>query len=866
MQVTKRYPSAEIGPNGFVSFSALVMADGRLALLGGEGLDPTDDGYYGFALWSPTDNSLSVYASTAGGGELGVPHHSVCGPMGNITVFTRTPDRSEVVVASADSDGTICELDDATGMDNYLQIGGFIWHLAFSPDSNKMVFTAPAAMYNQVEVYDAHALTKLAQFSVLGDISSSAALYVGPDSKTLYLSSSSIIYAYDISSGQLLGEMPNIVVEPFSTSISFRDVGPPSGPHIQAIDSTGLLAGPLEEGVGFLDTTALNPAGVGTEFLNGYLNPSTGLTIGSTQTSWLYFDDEVVAESRCRPIANLTPKSSFTPAYGLGPNFLTDVYFGSQKSSSVRVTPSQDNVQISVTAPPGTAGTADVYALTSDNGVQLLPEAFSYGPTVVEITPNAAAAGGGIGAVYGYGFGPTSPTSIPADLQVTVGGKAATVTAYTGNPYGTASPPLPLQAFSYTIPSGTPGAKDLTVATNAGSTTVHNGMTYLPAIQQYSAGAAQLAQGIYDPHRDLYYFTDTIAVLVFSRAAGAWLTPISLPAAFGAQRLWGIALSPDGNQLALADLGAQAIYVLNPDNPSTARKFSVPLPATQVISQPVGVAVTDAGIVYFTVLTTAGTGYYLFFKLDTGSGQVTNYHVGTNSPLTDSYLRTVLSADGSVVYGNDDGEVFAVDTATDNVKTAQIEPSCCYGDYDLALSANQSRVAATGYFYDPQVNAEAWDGLNIRETLGVSDIYGEKLSADGTLLFQPTSVGIDVFDARRGNLMERIALPVTLSSNYDALVSDGTDNVLVAITGDFSNGIAVIDLTSLPPAPVLPYSANLPAKTHRTLQDGVPSSVPHTEPKRSKRKAPPEPTRRTVPLVTIQHILSRLRAISPKKG
>jgi hypothetical protein len=55
-----------------------------------------------------------------------------------------------------------------------------------------------------------------------------------------------------------------------------------------------------------------------------------------------------------------------------------------------------------------------------------------------------------------------------------------------------------------------------------------------------------------------------------------------------------------------------------------------------------------------------------------------------------------------------------------------------------------------------------------------------------------------VIDGRLGTLRTRIALPFMLSASYDALVDDGRDNVLIAITGQTGDGIAVIDLTSLP--------------------------------------------------------------------
>ncbi|PYV35139.1 MAG: hypothetical protein DMG22_03395, partial [Acidobacteria bacterium] len=45
MKVTKRFPAASIGPYGFFANVALAMADGHLALLGGQGGIPGVDGY-----------------------------------------------------------------------------------------------------------------------------------------------------------------------------------------------------------------------------------------------------------------------------------------------------------------------------------------------------------------------------------------------------------------------------------------------------------------------------------------------------------------------------------------------------------------------------------------------------------------------------------------------------------------------------------------------------------------------------------------------------------------------------------------------------------------------------------------------------
>ncbi|HLY60247.1 MAG TPA: hypothetical protein VKV95_05730 [Terriglobia bacterium] len=763
MTVTKRYLAARIGPNGFNAYSVRVMADGRLALLGGQGGIPSVDGYGEFAFWNPADNSLSAYYSS-----------QLCGSMmGSIGVFTRTPDRAKVVVASIDSDRTLCEVDEGTATGNYAtvaSIDSFIWHLAFSPDGK---WIALPVSYTQAGVLDAHTLAEVARFNVAGDTSSASGFFVSSDSKTLYTPSSSIVYAYDLSTGLQTAWLPNVVVQPHAGGGA---VGPISGPNIQALDGTGLVAGPMEEGVGFLDTTSLHTGSVGTQFLNGYLNPDTGPTVGGTPTTW-------------------SVPNSFGP--------ITDIYFGSQKAFSV----SGVSASISATTPPGASGPADVYTLVSDGGIQLLPEAFSYGPSVLQITPDAASAEGGTGFIYGYGLGPNASTAIPSDLQVMVGGKAATVAAFNWNAYSSGAAPFPLQSVMFNIPAGVAGsAVDITISTSSGSVTVHGAMTYRSAVLQFSIAGSVLAQGIYDSTRDVYYFTDAGKIQVFSKTSGTWLVPISVS---GAQRLWGIALSADGSKLAIADVVGNSIYVLNPDNPATAQEFPVPQAGSGTIRSPVGVAVSNTGIVYFSASTTGGTGYDVYFKLNTSSGQVTAYSVGTNSFQTDKYLRTILRDDNSMVYANDDGAVFTIDTATDKISYAKDNPGCCYGDYELSISGNQARIAATGYLYDSNLNAESYVGLNLRERANTSYLYGEKLSADGRLLFQPTTTGIDVLDGRLGTLLTRIALPITLTPTYDTLVSDGKDNTLIAITGPFGGGIAVIDLNSITEPSPLPYEPNV---------------------------------------------------------
>lgn len=769
--VVHRYVASQIGPNGFQALSALVLSNGSLALQGTAGGIPNVDGSPSMAVWNPTNNSLSLYATQYGAGEIpqGIPFTVVCGnSSANIFGFARTADRSTIIIGTSN----LCEVDPSTGQSTYVSPGVATAPIVTSPDGK---YIALPNYPNQVVLFDQHTLQQVTAFTVADQALSTSALLFSADSATLFVATDTIVYAYSVSTQQMIGWMPNIFVPP--TSGGFGG-GPINSPNLQAVDGTGLLAGPVEEGVGFIDSSAMSTGPIGTLFTNAYLNPASGPLSGGTQAQWG------------------------------GPTTTLDtsrIFFGSQTATF----DSFSGDLVTVTTPEGAAGPADVYTYTTDGGVQIVPEGFSYGPTILEVTPNASTAeGGGTGIVYGYGLGPLTSTSLPSDLLITVGGKRAVVTGFNPNAYGLESPPFQLEAATYTIPAGAVGSADVTVSNSVGSATQSSAMTYLPAIQQFPLPGAQLVQGIYDAYNGQYYFTDANEIQVFSLSQGTWLSPIPIPAPTGVtQRLWGIALSPKGSILAVSDAMAGVIYTLDPSNPSSVKTYSIgSTNPSGVITNPSGVAISDTGMVYFTVFVQGGDGFQGFFKLDTSTRDVTNY--GVDNPglgTTDANLRTVISSDNSRVYFNDDGYVFSIDTATDKIHSARDGQGCCYGDYDLTLASGQQQFEATSFLYDASLNAESFYALNDYEVLNISYVYGAKLVADGSLLFQPSTNGIDVLDGRLGNLLMRIALPVALSTNYDALVEDVKDNNLIAITGTTGTGIAVLNLNSISEPAPLPY-------------------------------------------------------------
>lgn len=800
MTVTARYLASQIGPDGFSGSIALGLSNGSVALLGAPGGIPSIDGAPAFAVWNPTTNGISVYTSAYGAGETKPPYTVVCGPLGLISGFTLTADRAQVIIGSGDSDGTLCEVNATSGADIYGTGPAFgLNNIITSPDGN---YIALPDYPGNVEIFNAQTLNPVITFGVAGEVDAASGFAVSADSSTLFVpddSSDNVIYAYNLLSGQQVGWLPGLYVD---TTGGGSASGPSNAPFLLAVDGTGLFAGPLEEGIGFVDSATMRTGTVGTKFSSGSLDPATGPPSGGTQTQWAAPD----------PMGELA-----------------GVYFGGLPAVDAAVSQNaQSQEQIVASSPSGSPGAVDVYAFTADGGMQLIPEGFSYGPTILQVTPDMATLeGGGTGIVYGYGFGPLGSSSNPSGLQVTVGGKTAQVAGYNSDPYNLIippPPPFPLEAVTYLVPPGTLGTGNVTVSTAAGQATASGSLTYLPAIQQFPLSGAVLAQGIYDPHRDLYYFTDTNKIQIFSRTQGAWLSPVSIPGPPGmTQRLWGLGLSPDGDNLAIADASAQVIYFLDPSTWSSVQTFSVPTvpPSSGILTNAAGVAVSDSGIIYYAAWINGGDGYEQFFQLDTSTGVVTGYQYldGPGEGQSDMYLRTEISSDNSQVFFNMLGEVFSINTATNDITHATVEPGCCYGDYELALSADQTQLEASSYFYDLNLNAESYSSMNDREGMDIEYVYGSKFNPDGTLLFQPSTNGIDVFDGRLGILLHRISLPFSLSYNYDALVIDGTDSVLIAITGS-GNGIAIVDLTSIQEPPPLPYAKS----KHRTpaLYKGLP--------------------------------------------
>lgn len=731
MQVVQRFAASTIGPDGYPALEAFVLASGQIALLG----SPS------FAIWTPSTNAVDV-------------EDAAC-PI-NIGGFALSGDRTKVLLGSVDSDGTLCSFDPATGqtaVGSFENAGEFLREIVPTPDGKRFFVTStPGA----VGVYDATTVQPLGVFQApaFGSPPISAGIFgavMSADGSTIYVDCG-VLEAYDTTSFAEKG---------FASTFYIDDSQPSIVPG--AMDETGLAVGPIGHGVAFVDASQLQP---GQSLLVVSLSSAVTNPMG--------------------PVTGGTAVQIGAPPVLLNDPTLSEAYVGSVPLVGGNEVLQGQNTYVTVegTTPPALFPGAADFATVFQGAVGIEPEAFSYGPTVVELVPNASTAEGGTtAAIIGYGLG-----AKVSDVQVTVGGGVAPVTAIF--PYAPIEPyPFPVEGVEFTVPPGAAGGSvDVTVTTTNGSTTLPGAFHYASATTFYPL-TATLQQGTYDPHRDQYYFTDQSKIQILSTSSGQWLEPLILPGVGASTKLVGVSLSHDGSLLAVSDYGGQMIYVLDPDAPGSAQSFKVPGSFA-----PTGIAVTTTGIVYFATQNPNGTGGPAFHKLNTATGVFSTIGDPYMGGADDFYTRVLLSPDESFVYIDWGGIPAVLDAATGKFTD---RPYYLLSSQfpEAAISADGTTLVMSGILTDSSLNAVNLPAYVDRETWLAEATIGQKLSSDGSLMFQPLANGIDMIDTGSGRLINRVQVPVALADVYDVLVVDGRDETVAIIT---ANGVALVDMSSLP--------------------------------------------------------------------
>lgn len=467
------------------------------------------------ALWDPASNSMTDLTPAA-------PAVFQQG----VGVLARSGDHSKVLAAANDSSGEIALFDSSGNViAGPITIGtGTIAWAAASNDGSRFAVAFAAGPNTQVLLLNAS----------LQQVSSHLAAIVNgvtfsPDGKELYVaetsSGASLITVLNGQLGQLIGRVPDIPIQGVASMI-------------EDADETQLLFALSNHGFSFVDASAPGAISLPAPTLAPApsLQPSEGPIAGGTST--------------------ILSGQNFA-----GP---VQVKFGSQLAANPLLSSS---AQIQVASPSSTVnGAVNLAAYFQNSWLVLAPDAFSYAPQILQVLPNGGSNSGGDSVqIFGYGFG-TDPTK----LSVKIGGAAAfvqnvaTVTTIAPSLALDSSYPFPLERITLQTPAGSPGKADVSISAASGSTTSLKAFQYLQSIHSYAKPALSKFL-IYDQPRQRIYLSHMDHVDVFDLQQNLFLSPIVPPGGPPPNvGLRGLALTPNGSQLVVADFGAQNIYLMDP--------------------------------------------------------------------------------------------------------------------------------------------------------------------------------------------------------------------------------------------------------------------------------------------------------------
>jgi hypothetical protein len=151
--------------------------------------------------------------------------------------------------------------------------------------------------------------------------------------------------------------------------------------------------------------------------------------------------------------------------------------------------------------------------------------------------------------------------------------------------------------------------------------------------------------------------------------------------------------------------------------------------------------------------------------------------------------------------------------------TINLPPSPTVTAAHGAISSDGSTISINGYLTDGSLNVETLPAYIDWETWLPTAAYGQKLSQDGSILYQPLTNGIDMIERNTGRLLYRVQVPGTVANVFDSIFLGASNGTLGYIT---SSGITFVDLSSLaiPAAASTPFPATRSAERTGTRTEG----------------------------------------------
>jgi hypothetical protein len=729
------------------------------------------------ALWDPAANSLADLTSTA-------PALFQQG----VGALARSGDGSKVLAASNDSSGELALYNaSASVASGPLTIGtGLISRLAANLDGTRFAAVFASNGSAKLLLLDA-ALQQVAVYLPAGV----HGVVFSRDGKYLYVSESSsaasFITILDGRTAKFIGQVPDAAIQGISSDI-------------EDADETQLLFGLSNRGVSFLDASVHATLSAQAPIFAAApsLQPSDGSASGGS------------------------------PVVLSGQNFAAaaQLKFGTQSATSVTVS---GPTQIQAIPPPSvTSGPVNVTAFFPNGWLALAPDAFSYGPQILQTLPNAGASAGGDSVwIYGYGFG-----SDAGKISAKIGGVNATVqkvesvTSIASSLGLDASYPFSLERLTLTTPPGAPGKADVTITSPSGTAIAPKSFQFLQSLKS-SAKPGVYKFLLYDQTRQRIYLSAPDHVDVFDLSLGTYVAPIQPPGGPTIHTgLRGLALTPDGTQLIVTDFGAQNIYLMDPAN-GTGTIVSVGGVPGFTNSGPARVAATSSQTVFVSLSGEGGsTGACsaCLAQLDLAASppsiqpapqpqvkSLTGAPLLQSNAVGDQVFLAFSSAPG--------GPVASWNASAPN----QFVTSAAHAfASDLATSADgQTFSDQTNGFTESRASDLSLTAVpaspELTQIPGRVFVPGLTLHPSGALIYQPFLTGapgnagarggIDILDAHSGALRLRIFLPQQFMTDLDALhgsflATDENGQRLFAITSSDGSpqnaALTVVQLAAVP--------------------------------------------------------------------
>ena len=489
---------------------------------------------------------------------------------------------------------------------------------------------------------------------------------------------------------------------------------------------------------------------------------------------------------------------------------LPDVFFGNQRALS----PALNGGQLQATSPPsGTTGPVNVKALQANGVMAFMPQAFTYGAVPLQYGNLASGPQGGVFAsLFGYGFGGDIPG---ASIGVSIGGASAAIAIKTLLP-SIIPYPFPAYYIVVAVPPGLPGPRDIGIASPSGATAYPMGFHYVTSIVDYPSPDTSLLYLLYDSHRNVVYISARDHIDVFSLATESFTAPIAVPSNGGNRLVMGLALTPDGSKLLAANQADQSVAIINPDNPTSgavAVSLSSLLAGSPSSPGPFQIATTSAGHAFVTVTVgnvASGCCQNLYDINLTGLTATTVIPPFGTVSINNDYIQG--SADGTVVIeassNSSGGPLLSWQAATGSWQNHLVEgqfwsDTAISGDGNIAVASTISDSSAfpLPYLFDPQLHLTAQ--VNSPEFQSAEEGPSVALDQSGALLYSVNPLGVDMIDARTGQVRERLILSEQILLGPTEQLQSPSKTLAITPTGDrifllTTAGLTVVTLDSVP--------------------------------------------------------------------